>query len=310
MVDTLFHSRATLGKPRRSLSPAEIFTGGQGSSHSGRKGGNRGDWSVVRSRKRKATQPETERRDKSTISERRGGTVQDRVRYRRATEDYDSHSRHQSRSRQGVPISEVRVSKVLGAEQQQMNKNDIGGKHDGVEVAIGDETGIKVSFYFTNFPEFMSMFRLCQFFEVCGILSDVYIARKRNFRGQAYGFLRFMNVKNRDKLALALNNVWIAQCRIWAREARFDRFASDSSIVFGDGRIVAEEGNVVVRVRGDGVKNLRVGKTVEGGRDEGGKKGNVGRVELRVRDCDGKQETVRKDEKGTTLAGEKVQGLW
>lgn len=44
-------------------------------------------------------------------------------------------------------------------------------------------------------------------------------------RGQVYGFVRFMNVKNRDKLGQALNNIWIGDCRVWAREARFDRFA-------------------------------------------------------------------------------------
>jgi len=53
------------------------------------------------------------------------------------------------------------------------------------------------------------VFQLRQYFEVCGILSDLYIARKQNLRGQYYGFLRFVNVRNVDKLALALNNVRI-----------------------------------------------------------------------------------------------------
>jgi hypothetical protein len=118
-----------------------------------------------------------------------------------------------------------------------------------------------------------------------------------------------MNVRNRDKLALALNNVWIGQCRIWAREARFDRFASDSIVVFGDGRIFAEEGKVVVQVRGEGFKNVRVRIMVEGGRGEGEKNGNVERVEMRVGGYDEKQETVRKEVKGTTVAGESLGGV-
>jgi len=60
--------------------------------------------------------------------------------------------------------------------------------------------GSKVTFYFANIPDFMSLFRLCQFFEVCGILSDVYVARQLNSRGQVYGFVRFLNVRNKDKL--------------------------------------------------------------------------------------------------------------
>ncbi|KEH17565.1 hypothetical protein MTR_0007s0010 [Medicago truncatula] len=47
--------------------------------------------------------------------------------------------------------------------------------------------------------------------------------KKLNSRGQVYGFVRFLNVKNKDKLAQALNNVWIGEHRVWASEARYDR---------------------------------------------------------------------------------------
>lgn len=104
------------------------------------------------------------------------------------------------------------------------------------------------------------MIQLRQAFEVCGMLSDVYIARKRNYRGQIYGFLRFLNVRNRDKLSNALNNVWIGHSRIWARGARFDRFAADTVESFGVERRKEEVGRVVVSVRREGVKNIRVGK--------------------------------------------------
>jgi RNA recognition motif-containing protein len=61
-------------------------------------------------------------------------------------------------------------------------------------------------------------------FEVCGILSDVYVARNRNARGQNYGFVRFINVKDVVKLLKALNNVCFGQNKVWANIARFDRF--------------------------------------------------------------------------------------
>lgn len=70
----------------------------------------------------------------------------------------------------------------------------------------------KASFYVTNFPDNMSLFRLRQAFEVCKILSDVFIARHRNARGQEFGFVRYMKVKNKDKLSQALNNVWFRDC--------------------------------------------------------------------------------------------------
>jgi len=40
--------------------------------------------------------------------------------------------------------------------------------------------GSKASFYVTNFPENMPLIRLPQAFEVCGILSDMYVACHRN----------------------------------------------------------------------------------------------------------------------------------
>jgi hypothetical protein len=80
-----------------------------------------------------------------------------------------------------------------------------------------------VSFYFTNFPVHLSNFYLRKGFEVCGILEDVYVARKCNKRGQPYGFVRFSNVRDITKLTKALNAVSFGDFRVRARVARFDR---------------------------------------------------------------------------------------
>lgn len=50
------------------------------------------------------------------------------------------------------------------------------------------------------------------------------MARNRNARGQNYGFVRYINVKNVSKLQKALNNVYFDQNKVWANVARFDRF--------------------------------------------------------------------------------------
>jgi hypothetical protein len=80
-----------------------------------------------------------------------------------------------------------------------------------------------VSFYFTNFPVQLSLFYLRKGFEVCGILDDVYVARKRNKQGQPYGFVRFSNVRDVTKLNRALNAMSFGDFRVRARVARFDR---------------------------------------------------------------------------------------
>lgn len=64
-------TRAGLGQPRRSKSPVERNTGGdRGPTRVAENGGDGGNWFVVKSRNRKATQPEAGRRDSFRVSVR------------------------------------------------------------------------------------------------------------------------------------------------------------------------------------------------------------------------------------------------
>jgi hypothetical protein len=82
-----------------------------------------------------------------------------------------------------------------------------------------------VTYYFTNFPAYLSLFYLRKGFEVCGILEDVFIAKKRNVHGQPYGFVKFSKVRDVGKLEKALNAVTFGQFRVRASVASFDRAA-------------------------------------------------------------------------------------
>ncbi|PNY00444.1 putative sulfate transporter [Trifolium pratense] len=95
-------------------------------------------------------------------------------------------------------------------------------KHDANRV-LGTDLKQYVSFYFTNFPAQMSNFYLRKGFEVCGMLEDVYVAKKRNNYGQPYGFIKFSNVRDVTKMMRALNNVWFGHFRVRASVAMFDR---------------------------------------------------------------------------------------
>jgi hypothetical protein len=99
-------------------------------------------------------------------------------------------------------------------------------------------------------------------FEVCGILSDIYVSKTRNVHGQVYGFVRFINVKDTAKLQKALNNVFFGQNRVWANVARFDRF----------GEVKKE----LLQKQAEGIKSV----------EEGGK--NKSKINI-----DGKKTTVR-----------------
>jgi len=100
---------------------------------------------------------------------------------RNDSDNSDRNSRYISRSRFGDYNTDARVYIDQGAKTQYGVRRDVGKKQVDGEAAPVEDTGNKVSFYFTNFLDFMLVFQLRQFFKVCGILSDAYIARKRNF---------------------------------------------------------------------------------------------------------------------------------
>jgi len=176
----------------------------------------------------------------------------------------------------------------LGDEEER-NTGRYTSKNDALSAEqVDHHIGGKATFYFTNIPENMPVFRLRQFFEVFGILSDVYVSRHLNARGQVYGFVRFLNVKSRDILRKALNNIWIGDWRVWAKEARFDRFAQFDEIpraVRSGSRSEGKDMEVksLVITHGVGVKNVRLGPVKADDRAyEGEKIVKVGMMDVNV----------------------------
>jgi len=226
---------------------------------------------VVRSRKRKATKPELRGRDKSTVSERQGGAAMGEGQGQESHEGIRV-SRGITGSRWSDEVrAEGRVSKNYGGRDSSIEKHN---HDDGLHASY---TGGKVSFYIMNFPGYMLLYRLRQFFEVRGMLFDVYVARYRNVREQFLGFVQFVNVKNSGKLSQALNNVWIGDCRVWAREARFDRFAQFDDEPRANLSGVREEevfgkGREAFRKRGEGKEKIKRERNKAEGKRVGGEK--------------------------------------
>jgi len=115
-------------------------------------------------------------------------------------------------------------------------------------------------FYITNFPDRLLFVDLTKGLEVCGILSDVYLSRFRNVRGQRFGFANFLKVRDVEKLKKALNNVFFWDLRLFANVAKFDRFVDD------------EGGSV----EGEKIKGDKEGKIRGCWRGEWKTEGNVG----------------------------------
>lgn len=119
-----------------------------------------------------------------------------------------------------------------------------------------------VTFCFTNVPNLVPYFVVKENFEVCGMMDNLFLSRKRNKQGHIYGFVRYTNVRDAEKLLKAVNNITIGQFHVWAKFARFGRKPLE---------VVEPRGSEGVRGKGVAkmVEEKREGSTLL---DEGGKK--------------------------------------
>ncbi|PWA69647.1 hypothetical protein CTI12_AA294560 [Artemisia annua] len=82
---------------------------------------------------------------------------------------------------------------------------------------------ISTSVYITNFPESVSAKEL---FHVCkqyGHVVDSFIPTKRSKNGKRFGFVRFINVFNEERLVNNLCTIWVDRYKLHANIARFQR---------------------------------------------------------------------------------------
>lgn len=118
-----------------------------------------------------------------------------------------------------------------------------------------------IAFYISNFPSELSYVELRKGLEVCGILSDIHISRYLNVRGQSYGFARFANVRNVEKLSAALKNVIFGDFRLHANVAKFNMFD----------KTVKKEGDMEDEGKNRVVEGVKIKRRV----DEGGERPKV-----------------------------------
>jgi len=84
------------------------------------------------------------------------------------------------------------------------------------------------------------------------MLEEVFVPNKLNMYGAAYGFVRFSNVRDIDKLLRAVNNVYFGHMRMKASLARFHKTNLITKVDEAAGKavsasaIVGRVGNVTV----------------------------------------------------------------
>ncbi|GJY01855.1 RNA-directed DNA polymerase, eukaryota [Tanacetum coccineum] len=86
-----------------------------------------------------------------------------------------------------------------------------------------DVNHISISIFVTNFPESFSskdLFHTCKQY---GHVVDSFIPSKRTKEGKRFGFVRFINVFNVDRLVNNLCTIWVGRLKLHANTARFQR---------------------------------------------------------------------------------------
>nr|GEW97297.1 putative RNA-directed DNA polymerase, eukaryota, reverse transcriptase zinc-binding domain protein [Tanacetum cinerariifolium] len=86
-----------------------------------------------------------------------------------------------------------------------------------------DVARISTSIYITNFPESFSAKDLFHSCKVYGHVVDSFIPWKRSKEGKRFGFVRFINVFNIERLVSNLCTIWVGRLKFHANVARFNR---------------------------------------------------------------------------------------
>ncbi|GJV40574.1 nucleotide-binding alpha-beta plait domain-containing protein [Tanacetum coccineum] len=90
-----------------------------------------------------------------------------------------------------------------------------------------DVTKISKSVFVTNFPDHVSAKELWHVCKQYGHVVDSFIPVRRSKVGKRFGFVRFINVFDIDRLVGNLCTVWIGSHHLHANVARFNRPAVD-----------------------------------------------------------------------------------
>ncbi|GKF76208.1 nucleotide-binding alpha-beta plait domain-containing protein [Tanacetum coccineum] len=140
-----------------------------------------------------------------------------------------------------------------------------------------DVAKISTSVFITNFPESCSAKDLFQSCKKYGHVVDTFIPTKRSKTGKRFGFVRFINVFNEERLVNNLCTVWIDRSRLHANIARYHRNPLNETNVKSNkpGDIKSNSTNVAKKDTGvNGVGNSYV-HVVKGQMKSGIKEGDL-----------------------------------
>ncbi|WJX67034.1 hypothetical protein P8452_51533 [Trifolium repens] len=135
-------------------------------------------------------------------------------------------------------------------------------KGDGFVRRLNQEA---ISYFFTNFPDDVLVVDLWKLFAKFGRVGEVYIPSKKDKWGRRFGFVKYLDVGNVEKLTLKLGEVWSGSFKLRINLSRFERKKKSSSqelhpnSIRGEGKSFRE-----IVAGGHGSRGKEKEQTVEG----------------------------------------------
>ncbi|KAJ0765763.1 putative RNA recognition motif domain, nucleotide-binding alpha-beta plait domain superfamily [Helianthus annuus] len=83
--------------------------------------------------------------------------------------------------------------------------------------------GVEITFLVQNLPERTTKTQLRNAFQPFGYVSDAYVARKKDKRGNSFGFIRYVGVENIDETLVDMNTVKILEAKVSVSVAKYDK---------------------------------------------------------------------------------------
>nr|GEY85002.1 RNA-directed DNA polymerase, eukaryota [Tanacetum cinerariifolium] len=119
-----------------------------------------------------------------------------------------------------LPSSKVSIHlSIMGIDDW----HEVLRKKHGYRSYEDDVAKISISICVSNLPETFSakdLFHACNKY---GLVVDSYIPLKRSKEGKRFGFVKFINVFNVERLVGILCTIWVGRCKFQANLARFGR---------------------------------------------------------------------------------------
>ncbi|KAJ0626074.1 putative RNA recognition motif domain, nucleotide-binding alpha-beta plait domain superfamily [Helianthus annuus] len=83
--------------------------------------------------------------------------------------------------------------------------------------------GVEMTFIVQNLPDRTTKMVLWRAFQPYGFVSDAYVARKKDKRGNSFGFVRYKGVENLDVTLAGMNTVKIFEAKVLVSLAKYDK---------------------------------------------------------------------------------------